>query len=105
MSEKEENSQEPKELNYKNNATQIHPLIAQLYRCELEENGENGKEKEEEKERKKEKSPPQPIYRAADHKQEVFWGKLKYFLFFIQFDPDKYLEVGNCFLIDLFILF
>lgn len=82
MSEKEENFQESKELNYKNNATKINPLIAQLYRCELEENGEEVKGTEDNnKEPKREKSPPQPIFRAAEHKKEVFF-KLKYILFF-----------------------
>lgn len=70
MPAEEEKSEAPKELNYKNNATPIHPLIAQLYRCELED-GEESKEIEDEKEPKKEKSPPQPIYRADEHDRQV----------------------------------
>ncbi|CAK5010380.1 unnamed protein product [Meloidogyne enterolobii] len=63
-------------LNYKNTTTNVHPLIVQLYRCELDE--DNNKEENKNKNKEKEKSPPDPIFRADEHDK--------------QFDPDKYLE-------------
>ena len=73
-------------MNYRNNNTPVHPLIVQLYRCELDDDDENGnnknkdgkegnaadgKEEEDPERKKKEKSPPDPIYRADEHDRQV----------------------------------
>lgn len=60
------------ELNYRNTATQVHPLIVQMYRCELDEDDDDKTEKEKEKkveeqQQQREKTPPDPIYRANEH--------------------------------------
>jgi hypothetical protein len=56
-------------LNYKNTTTNVHPLIVQLYRCELDEENKEENTKKEESER--EKSQPDPIYRADEHDRQV----------------------------------
>ena len=77
-------------MNYRNDATPVHPLIVQLYRCELdEEENEDGKKKNEEP--KKEKSPPDPIFRAEEHDRQVVL-LMSSKNCGIKFDPDKYLE-------------
>ena len=55
-------------LNYKNTSTNVHPLIVQLYRCELDE---DNKKENTKKESEREKSPPDPIFRADEHDTQV----------------------------------
>ncbi|KAL3090099.1 hypothetical protein niasHS_006551 [Heterodera schachtii] len=77
QNENGEPSGEEQKLNYQNTRTNVHPLIVQLCRCELDEEEEKGG-KGKATEAKREKSPPEPIFRAEEHN--------------VQFDPDQYLD-------------
>lgn len=57
-------------LNYQNTATPVHPLIVQLYRCELDDNNEETQKKAGDG-GENEKNSPDPIFRAEEHDRQV----------------------------------